>query len=74
MKNWGDFFLDDAGRRSCMRLLCFVATLGVLGVWVWGNARAGCYVPLGYAESGLLAALCGGKALQGYFEYGGGDD
>ena len=67
-----DFFLDDEGRCSLMRLMCFLVTLSVLALWLWGNLRAGQYLPLGYAESGLLASLGGGKALQGYFEYGGG--
>lgn len=67
-----DFFLDDEGRCSLMRLMCFFITLVVLSLWLWGNLRAGQYLPLGYAESALLGTLCGGKALQGYFEYGGG--
>ena len=71
MKGMRDFFLDDAGRSSLMRLMCFLVTFAVIGLWLWGNVRVGHYLPLGYAESGLLASLCGGKALQGYFEYGG---
>lgn len=67
-----DFFLDDEGRSSLMRLMCFLVTLAVVSVWLWGNIRSGEYLPLGYAESGLLSALCGSKAAQGYFEYGGG--
>lgn len=72
MKGLKDFFLDDESRSSLMRLMCFLVTLTILLLWVWGNIRTGAYLPLGYAESGLLAALCGGKAMQGYFEYGGG--
>lgn len=64
------FFHDDAGALSCMRLLCFAVTVAVLAVWIWGNWRAGLYVPLGYAEAGLLGAAHGCKALQGRFEYG----
>lgn len=67
-----DFFLDDERRCSCMRLMCFIASAAVLCMWLWGNIRAGQYVPLGYAEAGVLVAACGGKAVHGYFEYGGG--
>lgn len=66
-----DFFKDDVGELSCMRLMCLVVTLAVLVVWIWGNWRAGGYVPLGYAEAGLLSAAHGCKAAQGRFEYGG---
>jgi hypothetical protein len=55
-----------------MRLMCLCVTVSVLAVWIWGNVRAGQYVPLGYAEAGLLGAAHGGKALQSRFEYGGG--
>ena len=65
-----DFFTDDERRLSCMRLLCFLVVLAVLGVWLWGNAVAGQYVPLGYAEAGLIGPACGGKAAQGYFASG----
>ena len=71
MRGVKDFFLDDEGRSSSMRLMCFLVTVLILAVWLWGNISSGQYIPLGYAESGLLGTLCGGKALQGYFEYGG---
>lgn len=64
------FFKDDAGEFSCMRLMCALVTLAVLGVWIWGNLSSGEYVPLGYAEAGLLSAAHGCKAMQGHFEYG----
>ena len=66
-----EFFKDDDGAFSCMRLLAFIVTMTVLVVWVWGNMRAGQYVPLGFAEAGAVSAAVGGKAAQGYFEYGG---
>ena len=55
-----------------MRLLALLVTCSVLGVWIWANITAGHYVPLGGAEAGLISAVAGGKAVQGYFEYGGG--
>lgn len=64
------FFVDDTGAFSCMRLMCFLVAVAVLGTWVWGNIQAGHYVPLGYAEAGLLGAAHGCKAAQGRFEYG----
>ncbi|MDR2745682.1 MAG: hypothetical protein LBB66_10905 [Desulfovibrio sp.] len=67
----GQFLVDDEGELSCMRLMCLLVDVSVLGVWIWGNIKAGQYVPLGYAEAGLLGAAHGGKALQGRFEYGG---
>lgn len=66
-----EFFKDDAGEFSCMRLLAFVVVLAVLAMWVWGNITAGQYVPLGYGEAGIIGAAVSGKAAQGYFEYGG---
>lgn len=64
------FFVDDAGQFSCMRLMCFCTTITVLSVWLWANFRAGTYVPLGYAEAGLVGAAHGGKMFQGRAEYG----
>lgn len=65
------FFVDDVGAFSCMRLLTFAVTVAVLAVWVYGNLRAGAYVPLGPSEAGVIAAAVGGKAVQARFEYGG---
>ena len=67
------FFMDDAGDFSCMRLMCFLVTLVVLALWVWGNISAGHYIPLGYAEAGLLGASHGCKAWQSHSEYGPGN-
>ena len=66
-----EFFADDTGALSCMRLMAFLAFLSVLGVWIWGNLAAGPYVPLGYAEAGIITAAFAGKAAQARFEYGG---
>jgi len=65
------FFVDDAGELSCMRLLCFMVDVTVLGMWVWGCLKAGQYIPLGYDAAGLLGAAHGTKAAQARFEYGG---
>lgn len=67
----GQFFVDDAGECSCMRLIAFLVLVVVLGLWVWGCITAGTYVPLGYAEAGLLSSVFAGKAVQARFEYGG---
>jgi hypothetical protein len=64
------FFVDDTNQYSCMRLMAFIAFVSVLGVWVWGNVTAGHYVPLGYAEAGIITAAFAGKAAQARFEYG----
>lgn len=69
---FGEFFRDDYGEYSCMRLMCMLVDVVVLGLWIWGNVRAGQYVPLGPYEAGLLGAAHGCKAVQGKFEYGGG--
>ena len=66
-----DFFKDDDGALSCMRLMAFMVTAVVLAMWVWGNLKAGHYVPMGFAEAGAVGAAHSGKAAQGYFEYGG---
>ena len=71
MRILAQFFKDDAGEFSCMRLMAFVVVLVVLIVWIWGNLKAGQYVPLGNAEAGLIGSAVLGKAAQGYFEYGG---
>ena len=63
-------FLDDEGCPSCMRLLAFVVVVVVLGVWGFSILRAGAYVPMGYAEAGLVGAAIGGKAWQAVSEYG----
>ena len=53
-----------------MRLAVTVVVVAVVGVWVAGNVRSGSYVPLGQHEAEVLMAALGGKALQGFFEYG----
>ncbi len=65
------FFRDDAGEFSCMRLVTALITLTVLGMWIWGCLKAGHYIPLGYAEAGIIGAAQGAKAAQARFEYGG---
>ncbi len=53
-----------------MRLVTAVITLAVLGMWIWGCLHAGHYIPLGYAEAGIIGAAQGAKAAQARFEYG----
>jgi hypothetical protein len=62
------FFEDDVGALSCMRLIFFLVNMVVLGVWAFANITSNQYVPLGYAEASILAASYGGKALQSRFE------
>lgn len=71
MRVLAEFFKDDEGEFSCMRLMTFLVDVIVLSLWVWANLKAGHYVPLGYAEAGLISVNHGSKALQGGFEYGG---
>lgn len=70
MSGLGDFLRDDVGALSCMRLAVAVVVAAVVGVWVAGNIKSGSYVPLGQHEAEVLMAALGGKALQGFFEYG----
>ena len=65
------FFADNVGEFSCMRLMCFMVDATVLGMWVWGCFKAGAYIPLGYDAAGLIGAAHGTKAAQSRFEYGG---
>lgn len=62
------FFQDDQGQFSSMRIMAFVVVTLVLAVWVWGNIQAGQYVSLGYSEAGIITAAVGGKAIQSRFE------
>lgn len=64
------FFVDDAGECSCMRLMTFLVLLFVLALWAWGCFMAGTYIPLGYAEAGIISSAIAGKAVQARFEYG----
>ena len=64
------FFVDDAGECSCMRLMTFLVLLFVLALWAWGCFMAGTYIPLGYAEAGIVSSAIAGKAVQARFEYG----
>ena len=65
------FFLDDAGEYSCMRLMVFIVLVIVFGLWIWGCLKAGQYIPLGYSEAGIISSALFGKAAQARFEYGG---
>ena len=64
------FFVDDAGELSCMRLMCFLAFSVILGMWVWGCFMAGTFIPIGYGEAGILSSSMLGKAAQSRFENG----
>lgn len=64
------FFVDDEGQLSCMRLMAFLVVLAVIIVWIIGNIRAGQYIPLGVTDAGIIAGAITGKAVQGWIEYG----
>ena len=64
------FFTDDAGQFSCMRLMTFCVLAMVLGVWGYCNVCSGMYVPMGYDEAGVISTAIIGKAAQARFEYG----
>ena len=70
LNGFKQFFVDDTGELSCMRLCCFVVNLTVLGNWTWGCYMAGAYVPLGMDAAGLLGAVNGAKAAQTWNEFG----
>lgn len=63
-------FVDDTDQLSSMRVCCVLVTVVVLGVWVWGNWRAGGYVALGLHETTLLGIVYGAKSWQARSEYG----
>ena len=64
-------FLDECGDVSCIRLISILICVVVLGVWVTFMFIEGRYIPLGYAEAGLISGAVGAKALQSRFELGG---
>lgn len=72
--NLKQFFVDDAGELSCMRLLCMLTAVTILGLWVTANivslVQTGQNVALGAEEAKLLMAAIGGKVLQSRFENG----
>lgn len=53
-----------------MRLVVFLVLVFVLALWAWGCFTAGRYIPLGYAEAGIISSAIAGKAVQARFEYG----
>ncbi len=72
LKILGDAFLDHKGGVSAMRITTVIICLVILGSWLAFMIVEGRYIPLGYAEAGLLGAATGAKAVQSRFELGGG--
>ena len=66
------FFQNDAGEWSGMRLMGILLVITVCGVWTWANLCSDTYIPLGSSEAALLGTAIGGKALQSRFEIGSG--
>lgn len=71
-KQVGDAFCDHSGGVSTMRIMTVLVCMLVLGAWVTGMIVAGHYIPLGWAEAGLIGGACGAKAAQSRFELGSG--
>lgn len=65
-----DAFCDHSGGVSAMRIMSFLVCVVVLGLWVAFCFIEGRYIPLGWAEAGLIGAACGAKAAQSRFELG----
>lgn len=65
-----DAFCDHSGGISVMRIMSFLVCVVVLGLWVAFCFIEGRYIPLGWAEAGLIGAACGAKAAQSRFELG----
>jgi len=68
----GDAFCDHSGGTSAMRIMAVLVCVIVLGAWIVGMLAAGRYIPLGWAEAGLIGMACGAKATQSRFELGSG--
>lgn len=67
-----DSIHDYQGSVSCQRIVTFVVSFVILGMWIWGCFSAGHLLPLGWPEAGLIGAAQGAKALQSRFELGAG--
>lgn len=70
LKLLGDAFLDHQGGVSVMRILSFLVSFVVLGVWIAFMFVEGGYIPLGWAEAGLIGLVSSAKAAQSRFELG----
>lgn len=70
LKNLGAAFLDQKGGVSSMRIITVLICFIILGIWVTFMFIEGKYIPLGYAEAGLIGAAAGAKAAQSRFELG----
>ena len=64
------FFLDDEGACSCMRLTTFLVVGSVLLPWAFCVMRSGTYVDLGTNATLVALACIFGKVTQSGFEYG----
>lgn len=58
------FFTDDKGNKSSMRIISFIGSLMILGVWTVVSLIDMKMTPIGYEHVMLLAVLVGGKAGQ----------
>lgn len=67
----GEAFLSNNGNVSSMRIVTVLTCFIVLGTWITFMFIEGRYIPLGYAEAGLIGAAAGAKAIQSKFESSG---
>lgn len=68
MKALAQFFKDDVGEFSSLRLLIFIITAVTLFNWTYGCIAEGRYVAPGMDLVGLIASLLGAKAAQSHVE------
>lgn len=65
----GQFFMDDYGKSSAMRLTTFAAVALILGVWGYCCLINKTYIEIGAGEASIVIAAIGGKAVESAFEY-----
>lgn len=58
------FFTDSKGNKSSMRIISFIGSFMILGVWTMASIKLRVMAPIGYEHVMLLAVLIGGKAGQ----------
>ena len=71
MRRLIELLQDDDNYLSCMRLMCLLVDVVVLGVWVMQNVKSPVPVPMGLNEAGLIGLAHTCKYLQRREEYGG---
>ncbi len=62
------FFTDSEGNKSSMRIISFIGSFLILGVWTIVSLKNMEMTPMGYEHASLLLVLIGGKAGQAFLE------